>query len=389
MEYSDFDKLKKIYTELIELVCTAKESNTMNEKIDCFFKMFQIVRACLEFSPYTHFYTQVLIDIIVKTYNTKVFRSDLLFKSEIGVFIENPKYSPNEIFENLEENEYTIQLIMHEFTQDIDKISSKKHKEYMKFFETIRDLLVQNFMEKKADLKERLERINKYSNNSIVRNLSTEEKLYLYEAKRVFDIHYVNTNPAHSIFLDTKFKTKYICDEELSLKEKRLDIEDIIKLMKEKNLKVQEVYELQSTEEQIRFELFKIIQNNFTINKCENCGRLFIPTTTSNNPNQKGRNDQKYCNNLYLDTGKTCREIGALNKQKEKIKNSLILKEYTREYKRMHGLHYNHTKIFKEKQFKEWSEKARKLRDTYTDDKLGEFKVELKKLSDLYWKNRQ
>ena len=36
----------------------------------------------------------------------------------------------------------------------------------MEFFETIRDLLVKNFMEKKADLKERLERINKYSNNS-------------------------------------------------------------------------------------------------------------------------------------------------------------------------------------------------------------------------------
>ena len=159
MEYSDFEKLKKFYTQLIELVCTAKESNTMDEKMDCFFKMFQIVRACLEFSPYTHFYTQVLIDIIVKTYNTKVFRSDLLFKSEIGVFIENPKYSPNEMFENWEENEYTIQLIMHEFTQEIDKVSSKKHNEYMKFFETIRDLLVKNFMEKKADLKERLERI--------------------------------------------------------------------------------------------------------------------------------------------------------------------------------------------------------------------------------------
>ena len=388
MEYSDFDKLKKIYTQLIELICTAKESSTMDEKMDCFFKMFQIVRACLEFSPYTHFYTQVLIDIIVKTYNTKVFRSDLLFKSEISVFIENPKYSPNEMFENWTENEYTIQLIMHEFTQKIDKISSKKHKEYMEFFETIRDLLVQNFMEKKADLKERLERINKYSNNSIVRNLSTEEKLYLYEAKRVFDIYYVNTNPAHSIFLDTKFKTKYICDEELSLKEKRLNIEDIVKLMKEKNLKVQEVYELQSTEEQIRFELFKIIQNNFTINKCENCGRLFIPTTTSNNPNQKGRNDQKYCNNLYLDTGKTCREIGALNKQKEKIKDSLILKEYTREYKRMHGLHYNHTKIFKEKQFKEWSKKARELRNTYTDEQLEQFKIELNKLSSMYWKKK-
>src|SRR5699024_1835874 len=137
---------------------------------------------------------------------------------------------------NWEENEYTIHILMHEFTKEIDKVSKKKHNEYMNFFETIRNLLIQNFMEKKADLKERLERINKYSNNSIVRNLSTEERLYLYEAKRVFDIQYVNTKPAHAIFLDTKFKIKYICDEELSLQEKRLDVEDVVKLIKEKHI---------------------------------------------------------------------------------------------------------------------------------------------------------
>ena len=385
MEYSDFDKLKKLYTEIIEIVCTAKEADNMETKVDYLLILFRKVTECLEFSPYTHFYTQVLIDIIVKTYNTKVLRSDLLFKSQIGVFIENPKYSPNEFYENWEENEYTIHILMHEFTKEIDKVSKKKHNEYMNFFETIRNLLIQNFMEKKADLKERLERINKYSNNSIVRNLSTEERLYLYEAKRVFDIHYVNTKPAHAIFLDTKFKIKYICDEELSLQEKRLDVEDVVKLIKEKHIIAQEVYELENTEEQIRFELFKVIQNNFVINKCENCGRLFIPVTSSNNPNQKGRNDQKYCNNLYLDTGKTCKEIGALNKQKEKVQNSSILKEYNREYKRMHGLHYNHTKEFKEEQFKEWSKKARKLRDTYTDEQIEGFKNELKKLSDMYW----
>ena len=385
MDYSDFDKLKKLYTEIIEIVCTAKEADNMETKVDYLLILFRKVTECLEFSPYTHFYTQVLIDIIVKTYNTKVLRSDLLFKSQIGVFIENPKYSPNEFYENWEENEYTIHILMHEFTKEIDKVSKKKHNEYMNFFETIRNLLIQNFMEKKADLKERLERINKYSNNSIVRNLSTEERLYLYEAKRVFDIHYLNTNPAHAIFLDTKFKTKYVCDKGLSLQERRLDVEDVVKLIKEKHIAVEEVYELENTEEQIRFELFKVIQNNFTINKCENCGKLFIPVTSSKNPNQKGRNDQKYCNNLYLDTGKTCKEIGALNKQKEKVQNSSILKEYNREYKRMHGLHYNHTKEFKEEQFKEWSKKARKLRDTYTDEQIEGFKIELKKLSDMYW----
>lgn len=84
----------------------------------------------------------------------------------------------------------------------------------------------------------------------------------------------------------------YICDTELSFEERRLDVEKIVEIIKEKHIVAEEVYELENTEEQIRFELFKVIQNNFTINKCENCGKLFIPTTTSNNPNQKGRNDQ-------------------------------------------------------------------------------------------------
>ena len=386
MDYKNFDKLKAIYTQLINLVCTAKESDTMDEKMDCFFKMFQIVRACLELSPYTHFYTQVLIDIIVKTYNTKTLRSDLLFKSQIGVLIEDSKYYPSEIFRELEEDEYTPEILLIKWTQEIDNVSNKKHNEYMKFFETIRDLLIENLMEKKTDLKERLELISKYSNNSLVRSLSVPEKLFLYETKRVFDIHYFNTKPAHALFLDTKFKTKYICDTELSREERKLDVEEIVEIIKVKHIAAAEVYELQNTEEQIRFELFKVIQNNFTINKCENCGRLFIPVNSSKHPNQKGRNDQKYCNNLYLDTGKTCREIGALNKRKEKVENSSILQEYNREYKRMHGLHYNHTKEFKEKQFKEWSKKARKLRDSYNDEQLEDFKNELKKLSDMYWK---
>ena len=385
MDNKEFERLKNMYSQLIELVSTAKESDIMDEKLDCFFKMFQIVRACLEFSPYTHFYTQLLIDIIVKTYNTKVFRSDLLFKSDIECFIENPEYSPNDFFEEWEENEYNINLIMHEFTQEIERVSKKRHEKYMDFFETVRDLLIKDFMEKKSDLKERLELISKYSQNSTVKNLSTNERLYLYEAKRVFDIHYVNTNPAHALFLDTKFKTKYICNKELSLQEKRLDVEDVVNLIKEKHIMAEEVYELANSEEQIRFELFKIIQNNFTINKCENCGKLFIPVTTSKNKNQKGRNDQKYCNNLYLDTGKTCREIGALNKRKEKVQKSPILKEFQREYKRMYSLHYNHIKEFSEKKFKEWSKKAHKLKDTYTNEQVQEFKTKLNELSNKYW----
>ena len=37
-----------------------------------------------------------------------------------------------------------------------------------------------------------------------------------------------------------------------------------------------------------------------------------------------------------------------------------------------------------EKKFKEWSKKARELRNNFSDNQLEEFKMELKKLSDLY-----
>ena len=51
----------------------------------------------------------------------------------------------------------------------------------------------------------------------------------------------------------------------------------------------------------------------------------------------------------------------------------------------MHGLHYNHTKEFTEKKFKEWSKKAHKLKDNYNDNQLENFKIELQKLSNMYW----
>ena len=151
------------------------------------------------------------------------------------------------------------------------------------------------------------------------------------------------------------------------------------------HLYVEKVTEIDNIDDQIKFELLTIIENNFVINKCENCGKLFIPITSSNNKNQKARTDQKYCDSIYLDTGKTCKEIGAMNKRKEKVKNNPILKEFNKEYKRMYGLHYNHPKKFKETKFNEWSKKAQKLRDRYINEQIEDFRIELKKLSDKYY----
>ena len=51
----------------------------------------------------------------------------------------------------------------------------------------------------------------------------------------------------------------------------------------------------------------------------------------------------------------------------------------------MYGLHYNNSKKFTESKFKKWTKQARELRDKYADDKIEEFKKELKNLSKIYY----
>ncbi len=265
------------------------------------------------------------------------------------------------------------------------KLPENEHNEYLDFFIKIKKLLLENFITKQKDLKQRLEAISEYSNNPLVMNLGIDQRLFFYEAKRVFNLNYVETNPSPSIFLDTNFKTKYV-SRVVTREHQKSNTEDLVSLINENHLYVEKVIEIDNIDDQIKFELLTIIENNFVINKCENCGKLFIPVTSSKNKEQKGRTDQKYCDNIYLNTGKTCKQIGALNKRKEKVENSPILSEYKREYRRMHGaLHYNHQKQFTEKKFKDWSKKAKKLTSKFIDEQVEEFKLELKKLSQKYW----
>lgn len=402
MKEDDFGKLKKLYNELIDFICKSKESTSKDEKIKYFFDMSSFVSEILDFSPYTHYYTQALIDIIIKTYNSGIFRTDLLFKYKINVNIENPLYYQNEEFENTIENNYYQNLLFNEWITEPENISEEKHNEYFIFFKAIRDLLISEFRKKSYDLERRLELMSDFSQKPFVRNLRLEDKLYLYETKRIFDLDYINIEPNHAIFLDTKFKVKYIYNQNLSCEEEKLDAKKIIELMKEKNIKVEEVYELESIEDQIRFELFKVIENNFSINKCQNCGRLFIPKY-SQDDNEKGRFDQKYCKNIYKDTGKTCNVIGPDIARRKKFLENPILAEYRREYKRMHALHTNHSdnsksiKKFTQTQFDKWSNKSKKLRDNYhnkyinmNNDKdkkeiIEKFKMDLKTLSYKYY----
>ena len=209
MDSNNFEKLNTLYDELINLVCDLKECNNKKEHDKLLDTLLNKVEKCLYFSPYTHFYTQTLIDIIVKTYDFKVYRTDLLFKYKIGVFIEDKKYYPDEFFSEIPESPLVIDTMIYNL-RFVYKLPENEHNEYLEFFIKMKNLLLENFITKQKDLKQRLEAISEYSNNPLVMNLEIEQRLFFYEAKKVFNLNYVATNPSPSIFLDTNFKTKYV-----------------------------------------------------------------------------------------------------------------------------------------------------------------------------------
>lgn len=58
------------------------------------------------------------------------------------------------------------------------------------------------------------------------------------------------------------------------------------------------------------FEVLKIQERNICIQKCENCNNYFIAKSKQN----------KYCDNIVLDTGKTCKELSREKAYNKKVR---------------------------------------------------------------------
>lgn len=284
MDYDDIDKLKELYSELIQVVADGKLNN---KGYDLYCDINNILQKCLDFSPYTHFYNQILVDIIIKTYNMNLIRSDLLIKNDIKFNYDEgfnkKETSIHELLLEKDEDKKNTTILVRDCFQKVSGITEKRNNNFLEFFNEVKDALTMDFKEKVNAYNKRITLMAEYSKDKIIRDLTPEQKIYLYESTGVFNLNYLNLSPTNTIFLDTAFKTKYIAN-------------------------------------------------------------------------------------------------GSLTKE-EKISDSLVLKEFQREYKRMYGLHYNNSKKFTEAKFKRWSKQARELRDKYTDDKIEDFKEELKNLS--------
>lgn len=100
-------------------------------------------------------------------------------------------------------------------------------------------------------------------------------------------------------------------------------------------------------------EFSDLLRGKLAIKKCINCGRFFV---------MNSHYSTDYCNNTAPgETTKTCREIGAQNTYREKVKQDPILLAYQRAYK-THYARITSGKLSKA-QFLSWLDYANELRD--------------------------
>lgn len=195
-------------------------------------------------------------------------------------------------------------------------------------------------------MKQQMEFCMDGTNDEDYKQLSPVERLYIYEQWR-------KAQGEQPLYFETDtFSSRLVISEEISTVGD-FSIEELVDKLKKQKPQIAEMTVLPTGWALMRFELMKMISQGIQIKKCANCGRYFI---------LDGRSDIEYCSRPLADQpGKTCQNVGALNKYIDKVHADPIRKEYHRAYKR------NHSRVcigtMTQTEFLEWSDEARKKRD--------------------------
>jgi hypothetical protein len=195
-------------------------------------------------------------------------------------------------------------------------------------------------------MKQQLEFCVDGANDEKYQQLSPIERLYIYEQWR-------KSKGEQPLYFETDtFSSRLVIGEEIST-DGEFSIEGLADKLKKQKPQIAEMTVLPNGWALMRFELMKMVSLGVPIRKCANCCRYFI---------LDGRSDITYCSRpLANQPGKTCQDVGALNKYMDKVHADPIRKEFHKAYKR------NHSRVrvgtMTQIEFLEWSDEAREKRD--------------------------
>lgn len=112
------------------------------------------------------------------------------------------------------------------------------------------------------------------------------------------------------------------------------------------------------------FTVFKTLP----IRKCKNCGRFFMA---------QNRKDELYCNNLFEDTGKTCKQLGAMSTYIQKLEENPVLALYKNMIKRKHmRVKRNPDNAELAMNFEDWKERSRVQFEKYKNNEITDKEFE-------------
>lgn len=198
--------------------------------------------------------------------------------------------------------------------------------------------------------------------NSKLSNLTSSERFSLFNY--IYPYNHIAFDAVRTTFL-TKKSSKYKFPEyhDLVIKDKLLNWANTIinqkivnESLKEDNT-IKQVYETNNLNDIILIEFQKMIACNIKAKKCSNCDKYFI---------LKGEYNTKYCDRIPEGERYTCQKIAALKKQRRKLENSPILREYQRAYKRNYARLSN--KKMQPEEFRIWVERSTIKRDQLTEE---------------------
>lgn len=308
------------------------------------------------FSPYLHFYTQLLINFMID-------------------YPKDKKTALSGLVQALTNKGNLLMPFIHEIEGSTDSMQamlggqrscSTTVENFCSTVEEIADGAVKAKTAIMADIKTKRERLFEEFDfildaKESLQDMTVMQRLYLLDFNR-------KQKGKKPYYTAVTFSSQFVPISRMV--NRAGSMEQLKAILQDNAIDVVQMYVINDLDDLIRFELLNIATHDLVLKKCKYCGNYFVPY---------GRSDMEYCPRIYYGENKPCDQIGAMKLyQAEKGKDEIYV-AFQKAYRRMNSK--ARTKRISQSDFYDWSEQARKKRDECHEGiiTLGEFERWLKR----------
>lgn len=350
----DMDSLSDVYSRIIMLHTNPEylKKEKYKEYTDILFEQIELIDS---FCPYLHFYTQELLAFIFDFPNDNekaLYRisgryeaASVLFEDMLDAFI-----AEDEADFEVDGDELTNLMVKENPPRSYVISTNMPLEELKHVFFTAKEAIIQEIGKKREQIKKEIDFITNFKESRDIDRLTPMQRLYIFDCMRMLD-------GAKAFYTDSHFTTEFV-----PLKRITDDIstpEQMSEFILRNKVDVVEMYDIDSIDTLIRFELLKMISASLIVKRCKHCGHYFIP---------KGRVDSEYCDRTIKGEIKPCNIIGSIKQYKNKVAENPVHEAFGKAYKRNNSRVRN--RRMTQQEFFSWSENARRLRDDCLESKI-------------------